>query len=117
MSEKLQLNPELTLEKAVDQARLNEAVKKQQNVIRGNLTQVNHPGGENRTLKPSRGKTSRKQRNLGRKGKQKSQPSRNAIDVAKVPSILVNSVQQRMQSVTNVKRKVIFSLFVRQSEK
>ncbi|EDO30914.1 predicted protein [Nematostella vectensis] len=33
--ERLQLKADLTLEKAIDEARLNEAVKKQQNVVRG----------------------------------------------------------------------------------
>ena len=35
LSEKLQLDSELTLEKAVNQARQSEALKKQQNILKG----------------------------------------------------------------------------------
>ncbi|KXJ30128.1 Retrovirus-related Pol polyprotein from transposon opus [Exaiptasia diaphana] len=43
LSEKLQMNSELTLAKAMDQARLDEAIKKQQSVVRGNTTQTGGP--------------------------------------------------------------------------
>ena len=36
------MNPELTLAKAVDQARLDEAVKKQQSVVRGSTSQTSN---------------------------------------------------------------------------
>ena len=50
LSEKLQLNSELTLEKAVNQARQSEAVKKQQHILRGG------PSGEGSKLISWRGK-------------------------------------------------------------
>ena len=43
LSEKLQMNPELTLAKAVDQARLDEAVKKQQSVVGDSTSQTSNP--------------------------------------------------------------------------
>ena len=59
LSEKLQFDSELTLEKAVNQARQSEAVKKQQHILKGEgslgwRVKSWSPGGENGKLSQKR---------------------------------------------------------------
>ena len=54
LSEKLQLNPKLTLEKAVTQARKSETVKKQQDILQG--TQLDPPSANVDQISKNRGK-------------------------------------------------------------
>ena len=76
LSEKLQLDSKLTLEKAVTQARQSEAVKKQQGILQG--TQPDPPSANVDQISKKRGK--------GVKGKdQKDKPPRNSKLAGKTP--------------------------------
>ncbi|XP_066029036.1 uncharacterized protein [Pocillopora verrucosa] len=76
LSEKLQLDSKLTLEKAVTQARQSEAVKKQQGILQG--TQPDPPLANVDQISKKRGK--------GFKGKdQKDKPPRNSRLAGKTP--------------------------------
>ena len=102
LSEKLQLNPKLTLEKAVTQARQSETVKKQQDILQG--TQPDPPSANVDQISKNRGK--------GGKGKDyKDKPPKssklarhlkqNVPDVWAHP-ILNRNVLPRILSVTSV---------------
>ena len=76
LSEKLQLNPKLTLEKAVTQARQSETVKQQQDILQG--TQSDSPSANVDQISKNRGK--------GGKGKdQKDKPPKNSKLAGKTP--------------------------------
>ena len=76
LSEKLQLNPKLTLEKAVTQARQSETVEKQQDILQG--TQPDPPSANVEQISKNRGK--------GGKGKdQKDKPPKSSKLAGKTP--------------------------------
>ena len=76
LSEKLQLNSKLSLEKAVTQARQSEAVKKQQDILQG--TQPDPPSANVDQISKNWGK--------GGKGKdQKDKPPKNSKLASKTP--------------------------------
>ena len=78
LSEKLQLDSKLTLEKAVTQARQSEAVKKQQDILQG--TQPDPPSANVDQISKKRGK--------GGKGKdQKDKPPKKSKLASKTPEI------------------------------
>ena len=106
LSEKLQLDSKLTLEKAVTQARQSEAVKKQQGILQG--TQPDPPSANVDQISKKRGK--------GVKGKdQKDKPARNSKLAGKTPEtkctrclghpILNRNVPPRTPSVTNASKR------------
>lgn len=102
LSEKLQLDPALTLEKAVNEARQSEAVKKQQAVVRGS-----GPSGEDDKQKVDA--VLQKRRPMHEKPEpantNKEGRERNVDGVEKTRVINTHSAQQKTLPVTNVGRK------------
>ena len=76
LSDKLQLNPKLTLEKAVTQARQSETVKKQQDILQG--TQPDPPSANVDQISKKRGKG-------GKRKDQKDKPPKSSTLAGTTP--------------------------------
>jgi hypothetical protein len=102
LSEKMQLDPDLTLDKAISLARQSEAVKKQQPLIRGQIEPVTKINSSQRF----NGKQ------LQDNNRFRSNTAVNATDVEDHRPIIGITVQQGMQLVTSVRKKDIMRPYI-----
>ena len=86
LSEKMQMNSELTLEKAIDQARLDKAVKKQQSVIRGNTTQTSNPEADEPNVEAIQKKFYKKKKQVPKPEDKKKLDESKCNRCGKIPS-------------------------------
>ena len=122
LSEKLQLDPDLTLSKAVTLVRQTEAVKQQQTILRGQghgegVKKPDTPVGAVLARRSGQSQTRRKQSFRPRQAPEvqlqvNSLPRLHAADVASHRLMTASSAQPVMQCVTNVPREDTISLFV-----
>ena len=117
LSEKMQLDPELTLDKAIALARQSEAVHKQQPVVRGTQQQdcptveqekidalsYNNPKNINKFRHADRQRFPRN--NAGGGPLHKEQTKQNVLDVAKAQNTVNSSAQQKTALARNVTRR------------
>ena len=108
LSERLQLDNALTLEKAIAEARQTETVRQQQPLLRGGTesksTSEAPVGAVNKkpaTSKPTHNKKPERKSKL-REG--------HVVAVANTPLMIVSTVQHEMQFATSVVNEVIFNL-------
>ena len=122
LSEKMQMDPKLNLEKAVNYVRQSEAVKKQQETVRGtptsNFTPIDEAINVVNKARSQYKATSRSHRTSDRAKKTQQSTfraknfTRNAIDAENHPCTLSSNVQLGKQSVTTAPRRDILNLCV-----
>ena len=121
LSEKLQTDPELTLDKAITMARQTEAVRGQQPVVRGNMDNCTQELMQWIMVTPAKSKLlrtiqQRNKQNLVLISQLPNPARKDAPDAASFQHIHVISAQLVKPSATSVESKVTISQYVDQPQ-
>nr|XP_054588665.1 uncharacterized protein LOC129153481 [Nothobranchius furzeri] len=114
LSERLQLDPDLTLAKTITQAWQQEEIKKQQQLLRGGHTESK--GANVDAINTNRGRP-RYRQTPPRRPEQFMSMRKNVRDAARARNTLGNGAQPRRRCVGNVKKKGHFAAVCRSSQR